>query len=93
MRQFRENCQAQFSQQYILEKGLKKFGEWGKLAAEKELDQLHKHGCFKPTDVSTKTDKEKQKTQRGIMLLTEKNNAKKQSKDVWFMMAQKLGIE
>ena len=61
MRQFGDNYQTQFSQQYILEKGLKKFGERGKLAAEKELDQLHKRGCFKPIDVSTKNRQRKTK--------------------------------
>ena len=38
---------------------------------------MHKRGCFQPIDVSTKTDKEKKKTQRGMMLLTEKNNPDK----------------
>ena len=40
-KQFRDRYMAQFSQQYIFEKGLKKFGDRGKAAAEKELDQLH----------------------------------------------------
>ena len=77
VRQFGDNYVKQFSQQYILEKGLKKFGEKGKLAAEKELDQLHKWGCFKLIDVSTKSYEEKKKTQKGMMLLTKKNNDKK----------------
>ena len=63
--------------QYIVEKGLKKFGERGKQAAEKELDQLHRRGCFRPVDVSSKTPDEKKKKQKGMMLLTEKNNDKK----------------
>ena len=61
----------------MFEKGLKKFGNHGKLAAEKELDQLHKRGCFRPIDVSTKSEEEKRKTQKGMLLLTEKNNAEK----------------
>ena len=64
----------------MLEKGLKKFGEKGKLVAEKELDQLHKWGCFQPIDVSTKTHEEKKKTQKGMMLLTKKNNNEKMVK-------------
>ena len=39
---------ACFVQQYILKKGLEKFGEEGKKAAMKELDQLHKRNCFTP---------------------------------------------
>ena len=46
VRQFGKNYENQFSQQYIMEKGLKKFGERGREAAEKELDQLHRRGCF-----------------------------------------------
>ena len=37
-----------FAQQYILEKGLKKFGTKGEQAAYKEMEQLHKHTCFTP---------------------------------------------
>ena len=77
IKQFGKEYEAQFSQQYIFEKGVKKFGERGRSAAEKELDQLHKRGCFQPIDVSTQTDEEKKKTQRGMMLLTEKNNPEK----------------
>ena len=40
-KQFGEQYMTQFSQQYIFEKGLKKFGDWGRAAAEKELNQLH----------------------------------------------------
>ena len=64
VRQFGKNYENQFSQQYIVEKGLKKFGEYGKQAVEKELDQLHRHGCFRPVDVSSKTPDEKKKTKR-----------------------------
>ena len=42
-----------------MEKGLKKFGERGKQAVEKELDQLHRRGCFKPVDVSSQSPEEK----------------------------------
>ena len=46
VRQFGESYERQFSQQFVMEKGLKRFSERGKLAAEKELDQPHKRGCF-----------------------------------------------
>jgi hypothetical protein len=37
-----------FAQQYLLKKGLQKFGENGYNAANKEVDQLHKRNCFSP---------------------------------------------
>jgi hypothetical protein len=47
-----------FAQQYILQKGLRKFGELGSMAVKKELDQLHKRNCFKPINVSQLNSKE-----------------------------------
>jgi hypothetical protein len=45
---------ASFAQNYILQKGLKLFGEAGsKAAGNKELDQLHSRNCFSPRDIST----------------------------------------
>ena len=61
IKQFGNEYEAQFSQQYVFEKGIKMFGEQGRSAAEKELDQLHKRGCFQPIDVSTQTDEEKRR--------------------------------
>ena len=75
--QFGKAYENQFGQQYMFEKGLKKFGNCGKLAAEKELDQLHKRGCLRPIDVSTKSEEEKRKTQKGMLLLTEKTMQKR----------------
>ena len=43
---------ASFAQQYLLQKGLKKFGEKGMAASRKELDQLHNRNCFGPLNVS-----------------------------------------
>ena len=43
---------SSFAQQYILHKGLKKYGQKGVEAATAELDQLHKRNCFTPIDVS-----------------------------------------
>jgi hypothetical protein len=46
------NHGASFAQNYILQKGLKKFGDAGAAAAaSKELDQLHSRPCFSPRDV------------------------------------------
>jgi hypothetical protein len=43
---------ASFAQQYLLQQGMKKFGDKGAQAATKELDQLHQRNCFTPIDVS-----------------------------------------
>jgi hypothetical protein len=42
---------ASFMQQYILQKGLKVFGNKGHKASKKEIDQLHKRTCFAPLKV------------------------------------------
>ena len=80
VRQFGERYKKQFSQQFVMEKGLKRFGERGKQAAKKGLGQLQKRGCFRPIDVSSKTPEEQNKTQRGMMLLTKKNNKERMVK-------------
>jgi hypothetical protein len=40
---------ASFAQQYMLQKGLKVFGNKGHEALMKEIDQLHKRTCFAPS--------------------------------------------
>ena len=42
---------ASFAQQYILQKGLKVFGNRGRQASTKEMDQLHRRNCFTPISV------------------------------------------
>jgi hypothetical protein len=42
---------ASFAQQYMLQKGLKVFGNKGHEASMKEIDQLHKRTCFAPLKV------------------------------------------
>jgi hypothetical protein len=68
------NHGASFAQNYILQKGLKLFGEAGSKAAGKELDQLHSRNCFSPRDISTMTDEEKRKALEALMFLTEKRD-------------------
>ena len=63
-----------YGQQYVLQKGLKLFGERGQAGAEKELEQLHKRECFTPIDISKLTDSERKKAMSAIMLLTEKRD-------------------
>ena len=64
----------QFSQQYILEKGLKKFGDSGRKATVKEMRQLHDRHCFHPTLVKDLTNKERKKAQRALLYLTQKRD-------------------
>jgi hypothetical protein len=63
---------AHFAQQYILQKGLKKFGQKGSDAATKELKQLHDCVCFEPISVADMSQSEIQKSMEALMLLTEK---------------------
>ena len=65
---------AVFGQQYVIQKGLKEFGDAARVGAMKELDQLHKRNCFSPIEVNKMTPKEKCKAKNGIMLVTEKRD-------------------
>ena len=49
---------ASFMQQYIFQRGRKKFGQRGDDAASKELDQLHRRNCFTPIDGTSKWTKQ-----------------------------------
>ena len=66
---------ASFAQNYIYQKGIKKFGNKGWAAASKELDQLHKRNCFSPIDVNELTPEEKAQAMEALMFLTEKYDA------------------
>jgi hypothetical protein len=61
-------------QQYILQKGLKVFGDRGKEAGRKEIGQLHDRQCFNPILVSELNEKEKKKALEALMFLTEKRD-------------------
>lgn len=65
---------SSFAQQYILQKGLAEYGEEGKKATTKELDQLHCRNCFTPIDVSKLTEGEKKKAMEALMFLSEKRD-------------------
>jgi hypothetical protein len=65
---------ANFAQQYIVQRGLKKFGDKGKQAASKEMDQLHKRNCFTPMDIFKLSAPEKKKAQEALMFLMEKRD-------------------
>jgi Reverse transcriptase (RNA-dependent DNA polymerase) len=66
--------QVSFAQQYVLQKGLTKFGQRGSEAVKKELEQLHRRNCFMPMDVSELNNTEKKRAQAALMLLTEKRD-------------------
>ena len=63
-----------FAQQFLLNKGLKVFGEGGRKAATKEIGQLHDRVAFAPRDPATLTEEQKQKAQVALMYLTEKRD-------------------
>jgi hypothetical protein len=46
---------ASFAQQYLLNKGLKIFGQKGRDASKKEMDQLHRRSCFTPKSIAEMT--------------------------------------
>jgi two-component sensor histidine kinase len=65
---------ASFAQQYMLQKGLKVFGNKGHEALMKEIDQLHKRKCFAPSKVKEMKHSERKKAQMALMFLTEKRD-------------------
>jgi hypothetical protein len=65
---------ASFAQQYIVQRGLKKFGQRGADAASKKMDQLHRRHCFTPIDVATMSNKERRKSVDALMFLGEKRD-------------------
>ncbi len=63
-----------FGQQYILQKGLKIFGDKGRKAVSSEMGQLHHRDCFQPLLVSSLTPSEKKRALEALMFLTEKRD-------------------
>jgi hypothetical protein len=61
-----------FAQQYLLNKGLKIFGQKGRDASKKEMDQLHRRSCFTPKAIADMTQIEQRKAQQALMFLGEK---------------------
>ena len=66
-----EKC---FGQQYMLNKGLKLFGDKGKAASGKELKQLHDRLCFAPKSVAEMTPLETARAVDALMFLSEKRD-------------------
>jgi hypothetical protein len=65
---------ASFAQQYLLNKGLKVFGQKGHDASMKEMDQLPRRSCFTPAPIKTMTQAEQRKAQVALMFLGEKRD-------------------
>ncbi|WP_288992819.1 polyprotein of Ty1/Copia retrotransposon [uncultured Marinobacter sp.] len=65
---------ASFAQQYLLNKGLKIFGQKGRDASKKEMDQLHRRSCFTPISIAEMTQVERRKAQQALMFLGEKRD-------------------
>ncbi|CAJ1937056.1 unnamed protein product, partial [Cylindrotheca closterium] len=61
-----------FIQQYYINQALKKFGDDGKDAVDKELRQMLLRDCFTPEFVKDMTASERKKAQSVMMLLAEK---------------------
>jgi hypothetical protein len=65
---------ASFAHQYMLQKGLKVFGNKGHKALMKEIDQLHKMTCFAPLKVKEMKHSKRKKAQMALMFLIEKRD-------------------
>ena len=75
--EFRERVNIKgysYAQQYILNKGLKMFGNRGKKALMTELDQLYRRNCFTPVSIKDMSMEERQRAQVALMFLTEKRD-------------------
>ena len=69
-----QGVEATFAQQYMVQKGLKKFGERGRAAAIKELSQMDKRTCFTPISVKDLTPIERKRAMEALMFLGEKRS-------------------
>ena len=65
-----------FGPQYLIQKGLKRFGKEGYDAALSEIKQQHDRLCFSPVLISHMTPSERRKAQEALMFLTEKRSGK-----------------
>jgi hypothetical protein len=74
---------ASFTQQFILQKGLKVFGNKGHEASKKEINQLHRRTCFAPLKVKEMKPSERKKAQMALMFLTEKRDKSEKGRMVY----------
>jgi hypothetical protein len=64
---------TEFAQQFNYQKGIQKFGEKGRKAAQDEFEHFHKRNCFDPIDV---TLSEKKRAMKSLLFLTEKRDGR-----------------
>ena len=79
-------------QQYILQKGLRKFGDRGMTGVTKEVQQLHNRGCFKPLLPNDISDSELRKTVRALIFLAEKKDLSIKGRMVYDRDSTKMRI-
>ena len=65
-----------FIQTYSLNKGIKKFGESGKQAVNKELKQVHDRVVFEPIHVKDLTPLERKRAMESLLFLVEKRDGR-----------------
>jgi hypothetical protein len=66
---------ASFAQQYLLNKGIKVFGERVHGAStSKEVNQLHRRNCFSPISIAEMTQSERRKAQQALMFISQKRD-------------------
>jgi hypothetical protein len=65
---------ASFAQLYLIQKGLKMFGEEGRKASAKEIDQLHRRNCFTPRSIVEMSPIERRRAPQALIFLTEKRD-------------------
>ena len=83
MREGAPSEEKTFGQQYVIQKGIKMYGEDAINSAMKELDQLHRRQCFTPVSLKEMTPDELRKVQDGIMLITQKKSGELKSRYVF----------
>jgi hypothetical protein len=63
-----------FLQTYSLNQGLKRFGERGRKAAHKEVQQLHDRVVFEPIHVEDMTPLERKRAMESLIFLAKKRD-------------------
>jgi hypothetical protein len=65
---------ASFAQHYLLNKGIKVYGQKARDASSKEMNQLHRRNCFTPISVAEMSPIERRKAQQALMFISEKRD-------------------
>jgi len=65
-----------FLQTYSLKKGIKQFGDRSKIAAHKEMKQLHDRAVFEPIRLEDMTQLERKRALESLIFLVEKRDGR-----------------